>query len=138
NSTPTAQGGAIVLAANGSFTYTPATNFTGTDTFRYRITNANGNSTATVTFTVIAPPVAVNDSFNTTRDVPLNIAAAGVLANDTLNSAPIVSFGVNGTEQTTLGASIATQQGGTVVLNANGSFAYTPPLGFTGSDSFKY
>lgn len=43
------QGGSIVLSADGSFTYTPATGFVGAETFTYTLTNAGGDSTATVT-----------------------------------------------------------------------------------------
>ena len=42
----------VVHNANGSFTYTPATNYNGADTFTYRVSDATTDSTATVTFTV--------------------------------------------------------------------------------------
>ncbi|MDP3290614.1 MAG: Ig-like domain-containing protein, partial [Sulfuricurvum sp.] len=45
--------GTVSIAANGSFTYTPALNYMGTDTFNYTIEDENGyNDTATVTFTI--------------------------------------------------------------------------------------
>jgi hypothetical protein len=66
----TAQGGKVVLNANGSFTYTPPTNFVGTDTFTYQVTNgpwpantgvplSTASNTATVTITVVAPPLTL-------------------------------------------------------------------------------
>jgi hypothetical protein len=49
--------GAVVLAANGSFSYTPTTNFTGTDTFSYRASDGEDTSPArVVTITVTAVP----------------------------------------------------------------------------------
>jgi VCBS repeat-containing protein len=48
----TAQGGTVTLAANGTFTYTPAANFNGSDSFSYTITDGTLTSTATVTLTV--------------------------------------------------------------------------------------
>jgi VCBS repeat-containing protein len=48
----TAQGGSVTLAANGTFTYTPAANFNGSDSFSYTITDGTLTSTATVTLTV--------------------------------------------------------------------------------------
>ena len=43
----------FTLATDGSFTYTPANGFTGTDTFKYKASNASGQSNeATVTITV--------------------------------------------------------------------------------------
>ena len=49
----TAMNGTVVGGADGGFTYTPDTGFTGTDTFTYTITDASGDSaSATVTLTV--------------------------------------------------------------------------------------
>ena len=45
--------GTTVLGANGSITYTPATNYHGPDTFTYGLSdNQGGVSTGTVTVTV--------------------------------------------------------------------------------------
>ena len=49
--------GTVVLASNGSFTYTPDPDFNGTDTFTYEAFDGAAASTATVTVTV----TAVND-----------------------------------------------------------------------------
>jgi uncharacterized repeat protein (TIGR01451 family) len=47
--------GAAILNLDGSFTYTPAVNFYGVDSFVYQLCDADGDcSTATVTITVIA------------------------------------------------------------------------------------
>src|SRR5207253_5008375 len=63
--------------------FTPATNFFGTATIGYSISDGNGGSAnALITVTVSAvndPPVAVNDSTNTLEDVAVTIKA---LAND--------------------------------------------------------
>jgi len=71
-------------------------------------------------------PVAVNDAFNALGNATVNQAASGVLANDTINGATITSFDAVG------------DQGGTIVLNADGSFAYTPVFGFVGQEAFAY
>src|SRR5262249_55861063 len=84
-------------------------------------------------------PVAVDDSYSTTLNTALNQPAPGVLGNDTLNGAAIKSYGATtGGEQTTIGAATPTSQGGSITLNADGSFSYTPPSGFVGDDTFKY
>ncbi|HEU4889876.1 MAG TPA: Ig-like domain-containing protein [Thermoanaerobaculia bacterium] len=139
-STATSQGGSVNLAANGGFTYTPAGNFIGSDAFRYVLTNSGGSASAQVSVTVTPPaPIAVNDSQATTQGTQLNVSAPGVLENDDLNGAVIASYGASsGSEQTTLGAATATAAGGTVRLNADGSFRYDPSGTFTGTDSFKY
>jgi VCBS repeat-containing protein len=124
--------GTLTLNANGSFTYTPTTGFSGSDSFTYKANDGSLDSnTATVTITVSAlnaAPVAVNDSYSTPASTALTIAAgAGVLANDTdANSNPLTAV------------LVANPTNGTLTLNANGSFTYTPTTGFSGSDSFTY
>jgi VCBS repeat-containing protein len=124
--------GALALAADGSFTYTPNADFNGSDSFTYTATDPGGaeSNVATVLIT-IAPvndaPVAANDSYATTQDTPLIVAAPGVLGNDA------------DAEGGPLTAVLATDPvNGTVSLDADGSFTYTPSPGFAGSDSFAY
>ena len=50
--TTSTAGGAVNGNNDGSFTYTPPANFTGTDSFNYQLENSAGISTATVTITV--------------------------------------------------------------------------------------
>ena len=56
----------MTLNADGTVTYTPAANFTGTDTFTYTVRDGNGGSDdGTVTVTVDPvndAPVAVDDT----------------------------------------------------------------------------
>ncbi len=124
----TTQGGTLILAANGAFTYTSAFNTLGVDTATYTLGNALGTSTATLTVTVLPPPpVAVDDTYTTTGNVDLSVAADnGVLDNDTLNWGALS------------GSATTSAQGGVVAVNANGSFTYNPPTGFTGTDTFTY
>ncbi|HKO56666.1 MAG TPA: Ig-like domain-containing protein [Thermoanaerobaculia bacterium] len=131
-------GGTVALSADGSFTYTPATGFTGSDTFTYTIGTGALARTATVTMTVIAPPVAVNDLYGTPQNTTL-VATRSVLANDTANGGTIISYGkTTGTEQTTVGQPTPTTLSGSVSMNADGTFTYTPPPGNTTTDSFRY
>src|ERR1051326_739998 len=73
-------------------------------------------------------PLAFADSYNATQNKPLSVAAPGVLPNDTGTPAPTAQPIAAG----------PTTQGGTVTLNADGSFNYTPPSGFQGADTFTY
>jgi hypothetical protein len=73
-----------------------------------------------------APPVASNDAFNALGNATINRAAPGVLANDTTNGGTISAFDATGS------------QGGTIALNADGSFNYTPVFGFVGAETFTY
>ena len=71
-SSPSPANGTVTLASDGSFTYTPAANFHGTDSFTYTASDGRAlSNAATVTITVTAvndAPVAVNDTATTAED----------------------------------------------------------------------
>ncbi|HYH14628.1 MAG TPA: Ig-like domain-containing protein, partial [Flavisolibacter sp.] len=126
-----AQGGQVGVNGDGSFTYTPPSGYIGIDTFTYTIQDSAGlTDTATVTINVLNPgnPVAANDSYQTIRNLNLSIAAPGLLANDTTSVGTL----------STVAETKPTAQGGSVTINTNGSFSYTPPSNYTGTDSFTY
>ncbi|HEX6909570.1 MAG TPA: Ig-like domain-containing protein, partial [Longimicrobium sp.] len=89
---------------------------------------ASGSATLTV-FNPNTPPVANPDTFEAIGNVTVPVAAPGVLANDTDGESNPLSA-VAGT--------FATSAGGTVTINADGSFSYLSAAGFTGQDSFTY
>ena len=74
------------------------------------------------------PPVAEDDHYLTVAGETLQVdAAAGVLANDwDPDDDPLTAV------------LYADVQDGSLTLNADGSFSYTPDAGFTGADSFFY
>ena len=78
--------GTVTLNANGSFTYTPAANYNGPDSFTYRANDGTADSNvATVSITITAvndAPAAAADAFTTNEDASLVVSAPGVLAND--------------------------------------------------------
>ncbi|GAB3838703.1 hypothetical protein GCM10028821_40690 [Hymenobacter jeollabukensis] len=108
--------------------FTPNAGFIGTTSFTYYAVDEQGmRSVAAATYTISVvnrPPVAVNDS----RDVPLNSSVSGnVVLNDYDQEQNPITV--------TLGTAPAH---GTVVLNANGTYTYTPATGYTGPDFFTY
>jgi VCBS repeat-containing protein len=121
--------GTVSVNANGTFTYTPAAGYTGPDSFTYTASDGTLQDTGTVSITVTAvtnhPPVAVDDAYSVPQDSVLN--GSSVLAND---SDP------DGDALTAAKASDPSH--GTVSVNANGTFTYTPAAGYTGPDSFTY
>jgi VCBS repeat-containing protein len=124
--------GTLLLAAEGGFTYSPNPGFAGDDTFTYQVDDDETTSNvATVTITVAtanAPPVAVPDSYSVAEGAELEVGAAdGVLANDT------------DAEAGALTAVLADEpKHGSLTLNADGSFRFTPKGNFTGRDEFRY
>jgi autotransporter-associated beta strand protein len=124
--------GTLVLNPDGSFTYTPAAGFVGTDSFQFAASDGAADSnTGTVTLTVAnIPPVANDDSYSVQQDTTLAVpAATGVLGNDTdSNKAPLTAVLPGG----------GGPAHGTLNLAADGSFVYTPEAGYTGPDSFTY
>jgi glutaminyl-peptide cyclotransferase len=112
-------------------TYTPASNYNGTDSFTFKANDGTHDSNvATVSLAVASvndAPVAWNDSYATGPNTVLAVGAPGVLANDS---------DVDGSSLTAVLVTPPVQ--GSVTFNANGSFTYTPAPNFTGTDSFSY
>ena len=74
-----------------------------------------------------AVPLATDDSYSVDEDSRLNIIASGVLANDSDVDGDLLSAVLD-----------TTTSSGTLTLNADGSFTYTPNANFNGTDSFTY
>ncbi|WP_291298334.1 Ig-like domain-containing protein [Elioraea sp.] len=122
-----AVGGSVVLNA-GSVLFTPTAGFSGAGSFVYTISDGTASDSATVTVLVGAPgnraPVAVADSIVGFED---NDIGGNVLANDTDADGNALTASL-----------VAGPANGTLVLNANGTFLYTPDANFNGADSFSY
>ncbi|MDH5426853.1 MAG: tandem-95 repeat protein, partial [Nitrospirota bacterium] len=106
----------------------------GSDSFTVTVTDDLGGTTTQVISVTLANvndgPVAGNDAYVTLEDTPMTTAlGTGVLANDTdldgdtltVNTTPVVGV-----------------SNGTLVLNADGTFTYTPNSGWSGVDTFTY
>lgn len=121
--------GALLLQADGGFTYTPAPGFSGTDAFGYVAGDGLASSAlATVTLTVPpAPPAASPDAYAVPAGQALTVVAPGVLAND------VDPAGLPLTAQLVAGPAH-----GTLTLQASGAFTYQPAAGFSGADGFSY
>ena len=123
--------GELTLNADGSFVYTPALNYNGTDSFTYKASDGTHESeVATVTITINPvndAPVAVDDAYTVAEDAVLTVAAPGVLANDSDVDGDVL----NATLRTNVSH-------GVLALLSDGSFTYTPDQDFFGTDSFTY
>jgi VCBS repeat-containing protein len=91
-----------------------------------------GNGLVTITYTGVSSgdniaPQAKDDTYSTDEDKTLTVAAPGVLSNDTdADDDPLTAVLVSSPSH------------GTLTLNADGSFTYTPNANFNGKDSFTY
>jgi VCBS repeat-containing protein len=120
--------GGVVLAANGSFTYTPAADYNGPDSFTYKAKDGAGlySGATTVSLTVTPvndAPVALDDTASTDEEVAVDV---DVLGNDSDADSPAL---------TVTGASDGSH--GTTTYDAD-SVVYTPAPDFFGTDSFTY
>lgn len=128
--------GSLVLNIDGTFIYTPNNGFTGTDSFVYEVCD-NGTPVAcdkaTVYIHVNPEPVSPNTTY-AIDDINITYKNTSVGGNVLTND-----FDPEGNSQTvTNNGSITTTKGGTVILNADGSYLYTPKNDFVGEDSFTY
>ena len=122
--------GALCRGADGSFSYSAARGFVGTDAFAYRVCDTFGAcADGTVTLFVINdPPAALADTYTVHRY--LEQAAPGFLANDFDPEGDRFSFnGAQGCGPLNLGW---------FCRGADGFFSYRPSYGYTGVDTFPY
>jgi hypothetical protein len=140
-------GGSLTLSADGSFDFTPPTGFIGNYRFRYRLENSEGVSDATVTIAVQQSPTAVDDNYETDPDTTISrstAAADDLLDNDALRFPPATLAGFGGGslpgDATTYapGSTVAAGADGSLTVNSNGSFSFTPETGATATFTFDY
>ncbi|MCD4738040.1 MAG: cadherin-like domain-containing protein, partial [Anaerolineae bacterium] len=126
---PPGAGGVITITGVLNSTGLPTGVFTNSGTIGSATVDSdptNNSGTAGVMVLNVAP-VAVNDNYTTGDDVPLTVAAPGVLGNDS---------DANGDSLTAVLSSGPSS--GTLALSGDGSFTYTPTLGFDSVDTFTY
>jgi hypothetical protein len=128
--------GTTVVNSGSIASITPAGLQPNTE-YEWQVTVTNGNGktrtgpiwrfTTGVDVPPNVPPVANGESYSVQSGNTLTIAAPGVLGNDT------------DSENSPLTAEVVATTGhGTLNLSANGSFIYTPAVGYVGPDSFTY
>ncbi|MCP5248369.1 MAG: tandem-95 repeat protein [Candidatus Accumulibacter sp.] len=125
------QHGALTLAPDGGFLYTPDADYFGADSFSYRANDGQLDSNLALVTLTITPvddaPVAADDAYTLNEDTPLNVPAPGILGNDTdIDSQTLTAVVVDG------------PQHGALILAPDGDFLYTPDADYFGSDSFSY
>jgi hypothetical protein len=121
--------GTLSLQDNGQFAYTPDAGFHGRDPFTYRVGyDSHYSNTATATM-IVAPRPGTDDNYTVAVGATLTVPAnQGVMANDSAGTGPAIRAVL---EQP--------PDKGTLNLNVDGSFVWTPPPGpFDGKVQFTY
>ncbi|WP_432695480.1 Ig-like domain-containing protein [Marinobacterium sp. YM272] len=124
--------GQAKINANGTLTFTPATGFSGIETFTYSISDGQGGSSsasvsvsvAGSTSTTNQAPVASNDTGTTDGNTSVII---DVLANDSDPDGDTLTV-----------TSVTQGSKGSVKINSNGTLTFTPAKSFKNGDSFDY
>ncbi|MFC9710876.1 tail fiber protein, partial [Paenibacillus sp. NPDC056933] len=109
------------------------TKFGGNGSTEFKVPNLNSSQSDLVYYVANAGafpsldggqlPEAIEDTYTTNQNSTLAESAPGVLSNDSDGSTAILKSG---------------PMNGTLVMNANGAFTYTPNANYVGSDSFTY
>jgi VCBS repeat-containing protein len=118
--------GTVTVNANGSFSYTPNANYFGPDSFTFKANDGSLDSNIATENLTINPvnhaPVAANGSASGDENSAVN---GTLVATDADGNA--LTF-----------ARVAQAAHGSVTVNANGSFSYTPTANYVGTDSFTF
>lgn len=124
--------GVLTLNPDGSFNYTPNANWNGSDSFVYQASDGTMTTEAVTVALTVCPvndvPTAAGDAYELDQDTVLTVdVAAGVLVNDgDIDGDALTAAVVTGPAH------------GTLSLNGDGSFTYTPDADYSGADSFVY
>lgn len=131
--------GQVVLNADGSFDYTPDSGYYGHDEFVYELSGKQSvvsvevRSSGWLSIPGNIQPIAVRDSYDLYTTDVLNIDAPGLLLNDRDEQNASEPYYQNLTTRL-----YQAPQHGTVIINNDGGFTYTPDEGYVGLDSFMY
>ncbi|KAB7666278.1 Ig-like domain-containing protein [Bacillus sp. B1-b2] len=113
--------GVLKLAEDGSWEYTPKSNYVGPDSFEVKVADKDGSAVSKVTIKVTAPPTVDNYEENIVQPEKAKGKIEGKdLDNDSL------SYSIK-----------TLPRNGNVVLKEDGTWEYTPNSLFVGPDSFE-
>jgi VCBS repeat-containing protein len=120
--------GTLTLDVDGAYSFTPTADWNGTvPTVTYTVSDDEGGTdTADLVITVapVADLTAADDSTTTPEDTSVNDTVAG---NDSTTSGGTLTF-----------AKASDPEHGSVIVNGDGTYTYTPDANYNGPDSFTY
>lgn len=118
--------GGVAIKADGSFVYLGLPDYSGPDSFQFKVTDSLGSS-STYTMSVVVRPV---------NDAPVSYPQSKNVSEDGVLQGTLSVTDAD-TPQVLLRV-ITTPLHGTVELGSNGAFTYQPQKDFAGSDSFVF
>ncbi|WP_177224681.1 tandem-95 repeat protein [Variovorax sp. 770b2] len=129
--------GTLAIAADGSYTFTPAANYNGpVPVATYSLTDGSSTDTSTLALGVAAvndAPVGTPDTGTVAEDLP---ATGNVLANDTDvdgDALTVTGFSVAGGGTFAAGQTATIAGVGTLAIDADGSYTFTPAANYNGT-----
>ncbi|MCJ8310222.1 MAG: tandem-95 repeat protein, partial [Hyphomicrobiales bacterium] len=124
-----ATNGNVTINPDGTINYTPNTNYNGTDTISFNVSDGSGGSASGSVDVVVAP---VNDNPN---------AGSPPLGNGNedapVNNIDVLSYATD-IDGDLLSVSAASAANGLVTINPDGTLNYTPNANFNGLDTITY
>lgn len=115
-----------LILDNNSYTYTPTPNYFGADSFSFTVTeDSRTSSPATISLTVIAindAPISNDSEFQLEEDTNITSELSVTDIDNDLNEINVVMNPSNGS----------------LVINDDNSFTYSPNTNFNGSDSLVF
>lgn len=122
--------GTLTLDSNGDLAYTPKKDFTGTDSFVYTLSDDKGH---TGEANVV---IEVSNKHPLANDKNFGISVGTTLSKNAMNDGGLIDSDPSGGNISIF--ENTKPKNGTLVIEENGNFAYTPNLTFVGEDTFTY
>ncbi|WP_236822609.1 retention module-containing protein, partial [Andreprevotia sp. IGB-42] len=125
--------GTVTVDANGNWTYTPASNYNGEDSFTVTVSDGKGGTDTVIVNVGVTPvndvPVLVDGNGN-----PQGNSQSVTTPEDTPVSGALAATDADGDALTFSKATDPAH--GSVTVDANGGWTYTPAKDYNGNDSF--
>ncbi|BAY79100.1 hemolysin-type calcium-binding region (plasmid) [Nostoc linckia NIES-25] len=128
-----ATNGSVVDNSNGSYTFSPNTNYNGLVTLNYNVIDGNGGSTAAISTFSLA---AVNDA-PTLTEIPATLSNGRKDTAYTISATNLLQ-GFTDVDGDSLSVSNLTVTNGTIINNGNGTYTFNPNANYNGLVTLNY
>ncbi|WP_069864815.1 retention module-containing protein [Pseudomonas citronellolis] len=119
--------GSVVVNGDGSYSYTPAADYNGPDSFVVTVSDGHGGVAEQVVSITVTPD----------NDVPVFTSPASQsIAEDDVLHGQLAASDVDGDALSYALKNGSAPAHGSVVVNGDGSYSYTPLANYNGTDSF--